>query len=239
MTASETAKVMENTYRAANIAFIDEWAKFAEMVGIDLYEVTNAIRVRPTHSNIRDPGLGVGGYCLTKDPAFGPAAARQLFGSFNLEFPFIKLLSQVNKSMPLNSVERLISLLGGTCESKRVLLCGVSYRGDVGDTRFSPVELFARELTRRGASIQAFDPYVSVWPEMGEDILPELPAASDFDAIVFTTGHTEFEHINLLDWLGDSRPVVFDSVNVISDWHRKICREAGILVESIGRGAGL
>ncbi|MCH8478626.1 MAG: hypothetical protein LAT56_11865, partial [Wenzhouxiangella sp.] len=85
-TASETAKVMENTYRAANIAFICEWTRYAEKVGIDLYEVGGAIQKRPTHANIRYPGLGIGGYCLTKDPSFAPAAARQLFG-LSLEFP--------------------------------------------------------------------------------------------------------------------------------------------------------
>ena len=239
MTASETAKVMENTYRAANIAFMDEWTKFAETVGIDLFEVTSAIRIRPTHSNIRYPGLGVGGYCLTKDPAFAPAAARQLFGISDLEFPFIELLSEVNQSMPLHAVARLSELLGGSCEDKNILLCGVSYRGGVGDTRFSPVETFARELRRQGASIQACDPYVSIWPEMEEEILSELPVASGLDAIIFTTGHTEFRQMNLIEWLGVSRPLVLDAVNVISNRHRKKCREVGIRVESIGRGTGL
>jgi nucleotide sugar dehydrogenase len=85
--ASETAKVMENTYRATNIAFIDEWTKYAETIGIDMFEVIDAIKVRPTHSNIRYPGLGVGGYCLTKDPTFTPAASKQIFNK-NLYFPF-------------------------------------------------------------------------------------------------------------------------------------------------------
>ena len=59
---------MENTYRAANIALIDEWGVFAENIGVDIFEIIDAIRDRPTHSNIRQPGFGVGGYCLTKDP---------------------------------------------------------------------------------------------------------------------------------------------------------------------------
>ena len=88
MTASETAKVMENTYRAVNIAFIDEWTKYAENVGIDIFEVIDAIRSRPTHANIMSPGLGVGGYCLTKDPAFTPAAMRQIFKTGGDSFPF-------------------------------------------------------------------------------------------------------------------------------------------------------
>ena len=67
-TSSETAKVLENSYRAANIAFIEEWGRFAEDIGIDIFEIIESIRMRPTHSNIRQPGFGVGGYCLTKDP---------------------------------------------------------------------------------------------------------------------------------------------------------------------------
>ena len=67
----ETAKLLENSYRAINIAFIEEWGIFAENIGVNLFEVLNAIKIRPTHSNIRKPGLGVGGYCLTKDPLMG------------------------------------------------------------------------------------------------------------------------------------------------------------------------
>ena len=67
-TATEMAKVLENSYRASNIAFAVEWSRFAEEAGVNLWEVVNAIRVRKTHSNLMYPGIGVGGYCLTKDP---------------------------------------------------------------------------------------------------------------------------------------------------------------------------
>ena len=66
--ATEMAKVLENSFRAMNISFIVEWSRFAEESGVNLYEVVNAIRMRPTHKNIMLPGIGVGGYCLTKDP---------------------------------------------------------------------------------------------------------------------------------------------------------------------------
>lgn len=84
-TASETAKVLENTYRATTIALMEEWARFAELAGIDLFEIVDAIRVRPTHANIRTPGFGVGGYCLTKDPLFARLGAREFFGA-DLDF---------------------------------------------------------------------------------------------------------------------------------------------------------
>src|SRR5919108_4035915 len=95
-TASETAKVLENSYRATTIAFMEEWGRFAEAVGIDLFEVIEAIRMRPTHSNIRQPGFGVGGYCLTKDPLFAEIAARDLFDRGDLSFPFSSEAVAVN-----------------------------------------------------------------------------------------------------------------------------------------------
>ena len=64
--SSECGKVLENSYRAVNIAFMEEWGRFAEDANIDIYEIVKSIRLRPTHQNIRQPGFGVGGYCLTK-----------------------------------------------------------------------------------------------------------------------------------------------------------------------------
>jgi nucleotide sugar dehydrogenase len=238
-TASETAKLMENTYRAANIAFIDEWTKYAEAVGIDIFEVIDAIRVRPTHSNIRFPGIGVGGYCLTKDPAFTPAAAYQLLDHQDLDFPFSRLALQVNQAMPLHTMARLTGLLGGSCLEKKILLLGVSYRQDVGDTRYSPVETLAHALLQAGAEVKAFDPFVTEWLEMDWQLPSQLPSPMSFDAVVFATPHRDFMELDLVSWLGDSRPIVLDTVNAVAKPKRDRCRLSGIRIESIGRGDGL
>jgi len=238
-TASETAKVMENTYRAANIAFIDEWTKYAEVVGIDLYEVINAIRMRPTHSNIRYPGLGVGGYCLTKDPAFARAAVNQIFGKDSLNFPFSRLAMKVNQAMPEHSVARLEMLLDNSCIGKTILVMGVSYRQDVGDTRYSPVEVLVRALEQRGADVTCFDPFVDQWSEMNRTLPSSMPSAKIFDAIVIATRHKDFLELDLLKWLGEARPAILDTVNVITLAERRRCRELGIRIESVGRGDGL
>ena len=238
-TASETAKLMENTYRAANIAFIDEWTKYAEAVGIDMFEIIDAIRIRPTHSNIRFPGIGVGGYCLTKDPAFTPAAAHQLLDHQDLDFPFSRLALQINQAMPLHTIARLTGLLGGSCREKKILLLGVSYRQDVGDTRYSPVETLARALLQAGAVVQAFDPFVTEWPEMDWQLPSQLPSPVSFDAVVFATPHRDFMELDLVSWLGDSRPIVLDTINAIAKSKRDRCRLSGIQIESIGRGDGL
>ena len=238
-TASETAKLMENTYRAVNIAFIDEWTKYAEAVGIDMFEVIDAIRVRPTHSNIRFPGIGVGGYCLTKDPAFTPAAAHQLLDHQDLDFPFSRLALQINQAMPLHTMARLTDLLGGSCLEKKILLLGVSYRQDVGDTRYSPVETLAHALLQAGAEVKAFDPFVTEWPEMDWQLPSQLPSPMSFDAVVFATPHRDFMELDLASWLGDSRPIVLDAINAVAKPKRDRCRLSGIRIESIGRGDGL
>jgi len=239
MTASETAKVMENTYRAMNIAFVSEWTQFAEAVGIDLFEVIDAISQRPTHSNIRVPGLGVGGYCLTKDPAFAPAAARQIYGLTTLGFPFSNLSLNVNNEMPLHSIARLLDMVEGDIADKSVLLLGISYRQDVGDTRYSPVEKIFSELEKLGAQVTSYDPYFDYWEEI-ERVLPsELPDATGFDVVIFCTPHKKFKEMDVLSWLGEQRPVILDTSNVLSLNTRTKCRANGVLLESIGRGAGL
>ena len=77
--SAEMAKIIENSYRAANIAFIEEWSRFSEILNIDIYKIINAIKIRPSHRNIAKPGLGVGGYCLTKDPLFGVISDNLIF----------------------------------------------------------------------------------------------------------------------------------------------------------------
>ena len=70
---------MENSYRAVNIALVDEWSRLAEKINVDLFDVIKAIKKRPTHNNLKDPGFGVGGYCLTKDPLIAMIGAKQIF----------------------------------------------------------------------------------------------------------------------------------------------------------------
>ena len=148
--ASETAKVLENSYRAVNIAFIEEWGRFAEDVGFDLYEVINAIRMRPTHSNIRQPGFGVGGYCLTKDPFFAKIAAKEIFGLKDHNFLYSSQAVEINRAMPLVTIEKLKKYFNGSIKGKKILLMGISYRQDVGDTRYSPVRnIFSTGKKRR------------------------------------------------------------------------------------------
>jgi len=237
--SSETAKVMENTYRAANIAFVDEWTKYAEEVGVDLFEIIDAIKVRPTHSNIKFPGLGVGGYCLTKDPAFTPAAANQLLNKKDLHFPFAKLTIETNNSMPIHVFTKLKYLLNGNFEGTRILVCGISYRQNVGDTRYSPSETLIHQIRDEGSEVVVHDPYVKFWEQSGEYLLTELPSLETFDAVVLCVQHDEYVNLDYLGWLEGSSLILLDANNILSRINREAIRKLGITVESVGRGDGL
>lgn len=234
-TASELAKVMENSYRAVNIAFIEEWARLSERIEVDLFEVVRAIRMRPTHNNIRQPGFGVGGYCLTKDPLLAEVSARQIFGMDDLQFPFSKAAIEVNRLMPLETLEQVDQRLGGL-EGRKILLLGATYRQDVSDTRYSPSELFVKEAARRGASVSVHDPYVAHWPELDMAVLNDLPDASGYDAVVFAVPHKAYRELDLSSWLNGARPFVFDANDVISDSMRLSLQEIGVPQGSVGRG---
>jgi nucleotide sugar dehydrogenase len=238
-TASETAKVLENSYRATTIALMEEWGRLAESIGVDLFEVIRAIRHRPTHSNMRQPGFGVGGYCLTKDPLFGAAAARQLFGDGELGFPLSARAVELNNAMPLVSLDKVETLLGGSLAGRTILLMGVSYRPGVADTRFSPSAIFVRAAWERGAEVVCHDPLVTYWPELGLDVRTELPDLDGFDAVVFAVANASYSQLDLVGWLGARRPKLLDANNVLAESQREELRSHGVPVASIGRGDGL
>ncbi|EMO45759.1 nucleotide sugar dehydrogenase [Leptospira santarosai] len=235
-TASETAKVLENSYRAMNIAFIEEWGRFAEGVGVDLFQILNAIRVRPTHNNIRQPGFGVGGYCLTKDPLFARSSAKYIFNRPDIDFPFSKEAVRVNNIMPLVSVRKLESMLNGQIRNKKVILFGVSYRPDVSDTRYSPSEIFAKDLQSKGVQLIYHDPLVDFWEEMGVTPNKMLPDTDGIDAIVFAVGHKEYRNIDFTSWLGKNRPIILDANNVLTNTQIDELKKLGHTIGAIGRG---
>jgi nucleotide sugar dehydrogenase len=234
-TASETAKVLENSYRAVTIALMDEWGRFAETAGIDLFEIVSAIRVRPTHSNMRTPGLGVGGYCLTKDPLFAEVAARDLFDAPDVRLPFSSQAVDVNSAMPLRALARLKELIGPLA-GRRILLLGLAYRPDVGDTRSSPSLDFWRAAEDDGATVLAHDPLVARGPETRGADVSEMPSSAQIDAIVFAVDHRFYAEFDFAEWLGGRRPFVFDANGVLGSKRRSALRALGCAVASVGCG---
>jgi len=165
---SETAKVVENSYRATILAFLDEWSLFAERNGVDIMKVIKAIKMRPTHSNMIFPGPGIGGYCLPKDGGLGVWANRHILGFEDDTFRMTPLAIDINDTRSLHAAQLVRDALRNMntpIASAEVLLLGASYREDVGDTRYSGSEIMARRLTEMGAEIRVHDPYVDRWYE--------------------------------------------------------------------------
>ena len=234
--ASETGKLLENSYRAVNIAFIEEWGRFSEDAGIDLYEVINAIRMRPTHSNIRQPGFGVGGYCLTKDPIFAKIAARDILKINGHDFPYSSQAIEINNKMPLVTLNKLKKYFNGSLKGKNILLLGVTYRQDVGDTRFSPSEIFFKSTLLEEAKIRAYDPLVKNWDEVDISMESNLPNSTEFDAIVFAVPHKEFNQLDLTEWVSDNKVLLFDANNVLTEKQVNDIKKNKLNYMSIGRG---
>jgi UDP-N-acetyl-D-mannosaminuronate dehydrogenase len=184
---------------------------------------------------MRTPGFGVGGYCLTKDPLFGELAVRDLYG-LDLAFPFSTMAVRTNQSMPLVSLERVEALLGGL-RGKTILLLGISYRQDVGDTRHSPSEAFVRAARAKGAKVIVHDPLVRRWEELELDVSQSLPPATGVDAVVLAVPHREYRELDYGAWLDGQRPVFLDGFGVLSREQRERLRALGCRLESIGRGA--
>jgi nucleotide sugar dehydrogenase len=173
---SETAKIVENSYRATILAFLDEWSLFAERNGVDLIKVIQAIRVRPTHSDIIFPGPGIGGYCLPKDGGLGYWAYKHILGFSDDIFRLTKAAIDINDTRPLHVAELVRDALrnmGRPLYAAPILICGASYREDVGDTRYSGSELVVRKLAEMGADMRVHDPYVDHWYELeNQDTYP-------------------------------------------------------------------
>jgi nucleotide sugar dehydrogenase len=235
-TASETAKVLENSYRAMNIAFMEEWGIFSENVGVDMFEVLDAIRFRPTHNNIKQPGFGVGGYCLTKDPLFAKLAAKDIFGLPGINFPLSSKAVTINQNMPLHSLGKVHKALG-TLASKRIFLAGISYRQDVADTRYSPSEIFYKEAVAKGAMVICQDPLLTHWEGLEVDVSSELSVCpNNIDAVVFAVPHPEYLKFDPQAWLGEQRPYILDANNCLSKKQRNEFSTLGCVIESVGRG---
>ncbi|MFC1452888.1 nucleotide sugar dehydrogenase [Verrucomicrobiota bacterium] len=182
---SETAKIIENSYRATILAFLDEWSLFAERNGVDLKKVIEAIKVRPTHSNIIFPGPGIGGYCLPKDGGLGVWAYKHIHGWDDEIFKITPLAIDINDTRALHVgqlVRDALRNMGRPIAAADILLLGAAYREDVGDTRYSGSELIVRKLAEMGADVRVHDPYLEHWWELeSQDTYPHpMYSASRF-----------------------------------------------------------
>ena len=236
--ASEMSKVMENSYRAANIALTLEWARFAEKIGVDIFKVRDAIRQRETHNNLLRPSLGVGGYCLTKDPVLANWAMRDVFEIDDMLAVAINAVN-INDTMPRHTIE-LIKEEYPELKDVKIAVLGVSYLEEVGDTRHSPSETLVRELQGEWAIVNVHDVYVETWPEMDmeyieKDMKKTLEGA---DVVVLAVGHAAYMNLTPEDMveLCGTKPLVIDCSNFLKDEKIKAYTNLGCKVKGVGKG---
>ena len=237
--ASELAKTMENTYRAVNIALTLEWARFAEQIGVDIFKVREAIRKRKgTHDNLLRPSLGVGGYCLTKDPVLANWAMQTLFGLEGCLEMAIRGVN-INDTMPLHTIE-IIRREFESLSNLKVAVLGVSYLENVGDTRHSPSKTLVEFLRKEFATALTHDPYVEAWPELDEskvesDLNAVLPGA---DVVIFAVGHDQYKGLKPEEVVAmcGTKPLIVDCSNFLSDATIAEYKKLGCKVRGVGKG---
>ena len=263
---SETAKIVENSYRATILAFLDEWSQFAERNGVDLKKVIEAVKVRPTHSNLIFPGPGIGGYCLPKDGGLGVWAYKHIFGWEDNIFKITPMAIDINDTRSLHPpqlVRDALRNMGKPLAAADILVLGASYREDVGDTRYSGSELIVRKLAEMGANVRVHDPYVEHWWEFeAQDSYPStgyslkrffhrqeplkelriegnLPKAlKGVDAVILAVRHESYLRLDPDDLLESvGGPfALVDCFCVLDDARIRRFFELGCEVKGMGRG---
>lgn len=237
-TSSELGKLMENTYRAVNIALIQEWTLLAEKMGVDLFAIIEGIRVRKgTHDNMRFPGFGVGGYCLTKDSLLAQWAGDNLYDAdVNLEMTLHAL--RVNYHMPKHTYDLAAEAAGGSLAGKTVTVCGVAYLANVADTRNSPTEYLVRVLRENAANVLVHDPCVNVWEEFPSvSVSQDLSAClAQSDGVIFAVPHAEYRDLSLDDIAANRLSFVIDAQNIIEDSMADQIWQTGRTILGVGKG---
>ena len=227
---AEAAKVLENIYRAVNIALVNELKTLFDQMEIDVWEVINAAKTKPFGFQAFYPGPGLGGHCIPIDPFYLSWLARKQ----GLTTRFIELAGEVNRAMPSYVIARTAEFLnevGKPIRGSKICLLGVAYKKDVDDPRESPSFELMERLLARGADLTYSDPHVPSLPEMRHYELPPMTSREltpEFlesqDAVLIATNHTAFDY----DQIVRHAPLVVDTRNATGcvREHREKIRKA-------------
>ena len=213
--AAEMVKVFENTFRAVNIALVNEMALLADKMGLNVWEVLAAAHTKPFGIMPFLPGPGVGGHCIPLDPHYLEWKARE----YNFVTRFIALAGEINRSMPdfvIDKSMRALNEAGKSLKGAKVLVLGVSYKRDIADERESPALEIIEKLQEHGATVEYYDHYI---PEFSHGNLSmrsiELTdaAISGADMVMVTTEHTNVDYANV----AAKAQLVMDTRNAMRD----------------------
>jgi UDP-N-acetyl-D-glucosamine dehydrogenase len=198
--AAELTKLLENTFRAVNIALVNEMAQVSDRLGVDVWEVIDAAATKPFGYMKFTPGPGIGGHCIPLDPHYLAWKMKTL----NYRTRMIEQASEINASMPQYVVEKVRRALNDARKAvngSRVLMMGVAYKKDIGDVRESPALDIMRLLEQDGAEVVYHDPHV---PELREDgyVASSVELSADevarADCVVITTDHSAVDYAALV-----------------------------------------
>ena len=194
---AEMVKLIENTYRQVNIAMVNELAILSNMLDIDIWEVVDAAKTKPFGFQSFRPGPGVGGHCIPIDPKYLSFKTRQI----GQPVRFVELAQEINNSMPNYVISRISELMNKKeilLKNSRILILGVAYKKDIGDTRESPAIDIIESLMHKSVEVSFYDPYVDELIVNKESIFKEqdLEGISNYDMVIIHTPHTSFHNID-------------------------------------------
>ncbi len=224
---AEAVKIMENSFRDVNIAFVNELAKSFDLMGIDIVNVIRGAATKPFAFMPHWPGRGVGGHCIPVDPYYLIEKAKEL----DFDHTFLRIARSINNSMPLYTVELLQDMLNKIekpFKNTVIGVLGVSYKADVGDLRESPALKVIELLEEREGNLLVFDPYLAEHSNVSG--IDELLEKSE--AIVILTNHREFLQIPPEKFKESGVKVIIDGMNCLDK--EKIIKQ-GIIYKGIGR----
>ena len=211
--AAEMVKLLENTFRAVNIALVNEFLMMCDKLGLDAWEVIEAAATKPFGFTKFTPGPGVGGHCIPLDPHYLSWKLRTL----NYNARFIQLASEINTSMPaywVNCVADSLNEIGRAVKGSRILVLGVTYKPNVNDVRESPALDIIRLLEARGANLTFHDPLVNSLHWEGLDTpRTELTESTltNADCIIIATNHSTYDW----PWIRQHASLIVDTRNAL------------------------
>ncbi len=215
--AAELVKVFENTFRAVNIALVNEMALLCDRMGLNVWEVLDAAFTKPFGIMPFYPGPGVGGHCIPLDPHYLEWKARE----YNFRTRFIALAGEVNRAMPefvREKAWRILNEQGLAPSRSKILVLGLAYKKDISDWRESPAIEVIRLLRRGGAEVLYHDPYIPVFQAEGLD-LKSAPLEDELlravDLVIIATAHTNVDYHRVVQLA----PRVLDTRNVTKNLH--------------------
>lgn len=209
--AAELVKVFENTFRAVNIALVNELAMLCDRMELDVWEVLDAANTKPFGIMPFYPGPGVGGHCIPIDPHYLEWKAKEL----NFNTHFISLAGEINRNMPAFVVDKAVRLLNanGKAPSKsRILVLGAGYKRDLDDYRESPALIVMKLFEDAGAEVVYHDPFVPKFDDHGyakEGVALTAETVSGADLVVITTDHTPIDY----EWVAANAQAILDTRN--------------------------